>query len=124
MLKKVAGVLKASDLLNKFVFVGGCTTFLFVDRAAQAQIRSTEDVDLIVSVISRGEHYQLQKQLKQHGFIEKIPIFEKDAHICSLYLDSIRIDLMPTDEVILGFSNQWYPSAFTNFELYGNPPFK
>ncbi len=50
MLKKVVSKLTPS-LREKIVFVGGCTTCLFVDDVSQEDIRSTEDVDLIISVL-------------------------------------------------------------------------
>ncbi|WP_324769874.1 hypothetical protein [Pokkaliibacter plantistimulans] len=51
MLSKVATAL--GELRNEMVFVGGCTTGLLItDQLSLEQVRHTDDVDLIVSVIT------------------------------------------------------------------------
>ncbi|WP_426127675.1 hypothetical protein [Pararhizobium sp. PWRC1-1] len=48
MLKAVATAL-GDDLRNRLVFVGGCTTALFItDPVTLEDVRSTDDIDLIV----------------------------------------------------------------------------
>ena len=46
MLKAVAEAI-GPDYLDQVVFVGGCTTVLFMDENDAERIRHTEDVDLI-----------------------------------------------------------------------------
>lgn len=111
MLGKVAKHL--GDLCDDFVFVGGCTTCLFVQEQQRNDIRSTHDVDLIVSVLGRMDYEAVKDKLKQRGFSEPPPNADEHNHICALWLDnSLQIDLMPIREDILGFSNQWYQKAF------------
>lgn len=51
MLSKVATAL--GKFRNEMVFVGGCTTGLLItDQLSLEQVRHTDDVDLIVSVIT------------------------------------------------------------------------
>jgi hypothetical protein len=38
------------------------------------------------------------------------------APICRWIYQDIKVDVMPTDENVLGFNNQWYPGVF-NVEL-------
>jgi len=62
MIEVVARAL-GDELLHQMVFVGGCTTGLLVtDEFTKEQIRYTEDVDLVVHVINRGEWYQFSEQ--------------------------------------------------------------
>ncbi len=50
MLETVAGAL-GSDLRKRLVFVGGCTTVLFItDDITLEDVRATDDVDLIVDL--------------------------------------------------------------------------
>jgi hypothetical protein len=35
----------------------------------------------------------------------------EDAPVCALFLGDLRVDFMPYDAAILGFSNQWYERA-------------
>jgi len=98
------------DLLEQFVFVGGCTTGLLVtDDFTKEQIRYTEDVDLIVHVVGRGEWYQLQQKLRDRGFSEDME--SSNQVICRMLLDRLKVDVMPDDPNILSFSNRWYPKA-------------
>lgn len=115
MLKKVVSKLTPS-LREKIVFVGGCTTCLFVDDVSQEDIRSTEDVDLIISVLTHGEYRHFQEELKSCGFKE-LGLEDEEGPICRMKLENILIDLMPTN-AILGFENKWYPIAFETAENY------
>lgn len=45
-----------ASVLDELVFVGGCTTGLFVTDPAAAGIRPTRDVDAIVDVPLKGPH--------------------------------------------------------------------
>ncbi len=52
MLVEVARAL-GPELINQVTFVGGCTTaLLLTDEVTAEQVRHTDDVDLIVHVIS------------------------------------------------------------------------
>jgi predicted nucleotidyltransferase len=104
MLESVAGAL-GSDLRERLVFVGGCTTALFItDPITLEDVRATDDVDLIVDLAGYGEWAQLQEQLRQKGFLES----PQDEVICRMRLGELKVDFMPDDAKILGFSNRWY----------------
>ncbi len=116
MIEIVARAL-GSELLERVVFVGGCTTGLLVtDDFTKEQIRYTEDVDLIVHVISKGDWYQLQQRLRDKGFMEDME--SADGAICRMLLDGLKVDFMPDDPKILSFSNRWYPMAMETAERY------
>jgi len=122
MLKQVAEALGA-DLRPKMTFVGGCTTaLLLTDPFTQEQVRSTDDVDLIVHVMSHMEYHQLQKQLAQRGFRLSPDHTEEEMPICAMTLGSLRVDFMP-DSNVLGFTNRWYAKAMetaTDYSLDAN----
>ncbi|QOZ07510.1 hypothetical protein [Bradyrhizobium sp. CCBAU 51765] len=104
MLETVATAL-GDDLRERLVFVGGCTTALFItDEITLEGVRATDDVDLIVDLVGRAEWAQLQEQLRQKGFAESA----EDDVICRMRLGDLKVDFMPDDESILGFSNRWY----------------
>ncbi|WP_307720393.1 MULTISPECIES: hypothetical protein [Bradyrhizobium] len=87
------------------VFVDGCTTALFItDEITLEGVRATDDVDLIVDLVGRAQWAQLQEQLRQKGFAES----PQDDVICRMRLSNLKVDFMPDDESILGFSNPWY----------------
>ncbi len=61
------------ELLSGVTFVGGCTTALHVSDAWTLQsIRFTDDVDIIVQVMSRAQWREMQSSLRQRGFYESI----------------------------------------------------
>lgn len=107
-LEAVAAAL--DDLLEKVTFVGGGTTILLVDEAAYYGVRKTDDVDVIVDIATRVEYHQFGEALRKHGFQE-----DTDGPICRWLIDTdmgrVKLDVMPTDEKILGFSNRWYEDA-------------
>lgn len=98
------------DLVQKTAFVGGVTTGLFItDEYAREQVRFTDDVDIIVGVMTQGKWVQLKEELHAKGFTES----SDDDVICRMRLDGLKVDFMPDDEKILGFSNRWYALGLT-----------
>ncbi len=65
------------------------------------------DVDCIVDVISLKQYNQISKRLREKGFKQSM----EDSVICRWRIDGIILDVMPTDEKILGFGNPWYQDA-------------
>ena len=109
MIKQVAE--KLGPLRPKVVFLGGSATGFHITDKAEPEIRATKDVDIIVEVASRVDYHQLEKTLRELGFFQKM---QKDDPICRWYINDVIVDVMPTDENILGFSNRWYLPAIKN----------
>jgi hypothetical protein len=107
MLEFVA--VKLGEIRNDVVFLGGCTTGLFITDVEFPDVRHTLDVDCIVDVISLNQYHQLEKKLIKQGF--KKSLYEEV--ICRWFYDDVTLDVMPTDENILGFGNRWYKSAIS-----------
>ncbi|MFG1495259.1 hypothetical protein ABMA57_01415 [Saccharospirillum sp. HFRX-1] len=98
-----------AELREMAVFVGGATVFLYIDDPDLEQLRATEDVDVIVEVASQLEWQQLERKVRQLGFESSLI---EDDPICRFRKADIVLDIMPTLEDVLGFSNPWYPLAF------------
>ena len=95
-------------LRNRLVFVGGCASGLLLTDSAAPAARVTQDVDAIVDVTSLAEYHRLELQLQQAGFKhDRSP----DAPICRWIGGGGVLDVMPTDERVLGFGNRWYAEA-------------
>lgn len=108
LLLSVADAL-GEELLEQVAFVGGATVSLHLDDAQPMDIRSTKDVDFIVSVTSYGDYQRLGEQLRQRGFNEDSqPEDGELSPICRYICNGITVDVMPDDELILGFSNPWF----------------
>lgn len=98
---------KLGTLNKKLIFLGGSTTGLFITDTGIPDIRPTLDVDCIVDVITLQHYHQLEAQLRQRGFKKSI----NDDVICRWHYDHLILDVMPTNENILGFGNRWYKAA-------------
>lgn len=107
MLMGVADAL-GEKLLSQITFVGGVTVSLHLDDAQPIDIRSTMDVDFIVSVTSYFDYQKLSDELKSVGFKEYIPQSDETAPLCRFICNGIIVDVMPDDASVLGFSNEWF----------------
>jgi hypothetical protein len=65
-------------------------------------------VDAIVEVTSLFEYHELERELERYGFRHDR---RSDAPVCRWLVGACVLDVMPTDERILGFSNRWYREA-------------
>lgn len=120
MLEIVVSAL-SDNLIKDMVFIGGCTTSLFLDPDNLALVtRYTKDVDLIVDIRTTTQWYELDEKVRKLGFknYQSPDPFEKDV-TCRYQLgEDLIVDFMPTDEQILGFSTYWYSEAFENSVTY------
>jgi hypothetical protein len=105
-LKHVATQL--GPLLSEVVFVGGCTTGLFITDKAAAEVRATFDVDVIAEIASYAEYATFSERLRDQGFQEDI---SGGAPLCRWLIDEMILDVMPTEQKVLGFTNRWYREA-------------
>lgn len=105
---------KLGEIREDVVFLGGCTTGLFITDPEFPDVRYTLDVDCIVDVISLSQYHQLEKKLTKQGFKKSLT----EDVICRWFYDDVILDVMPTDEGILGFGNRWYKKAIAGSILY------
>jgi predicted nucleotidyltransferase len=105
-------------LRERFVFIGGCVSGLLVTDAAAPPARTTRDVDVIVEVLTLAEYHHLEKDLLAAGFRhDRSP----DAPMCRWTIGAAIVDIMPSEEGVLGFGNRWYPEAIRTAGLFSLP---
>jgi hypothetical protein len=101
---------RLSPLLDRFVFLGGAVTELFITSPGVAGTRQTKDIDIVVNVLNLGEYAEsLRAQLMGLGLREDI---RDGAPVCRWLLDDLIVDIMPTRGDILDFSCDWYQLAY------------
>jgi len=93
-------------LLDQLTLVGGCAVGLLITDPTRPTVRATVDVDLLTEVTSLVGYYELSDHLKELGFVLSGDI------VCRFKKDGLIIDVMPTQDNVLGFGNIWYPAAF------------
>jgi hypothetical protein len=103
MLQTVANGLE--ELKDEVVFVGGAVAELYADNPAASEIRPTLDVDCVIEMSSRLQFERLEENLRTKGFNNDT---SEGAPICRWIYKDIKVDVMPTDSDVLGFSNRWY----------------
>jgi len=102
------------EMVEEVVFVGGAVAGVLITDSSTARIRATKDVDCIVEVSTRSEYdSRIRDRLLKCGFHELIG---EGIPICAWQKDGIRLDVMPTNEAILGFSSPWYTGAIKTAE--------
>lgn len=98
-------------MLADIVFVGGCATGLLITDPAAGDVRPTTDVDVITEVSSYAEYAALSERLRAIGLTEDN---REDAPTCRWRHDELVLDVLPTNEQILGFASQWYRPAIAS----------
>jgi len=105
---------KLGELNDEVVYLGGCTTALFINDPLSLDVRPTLDVDCIIDVLSLGQYYKFEEKLKEKGFHRSM----QDDVTCRWHYDDIILDVMPTDENILGWGNFWYKEAIKHAVIH------
>lgn len=109
-----AAVTALGNFQSRFVFLGGSTTGLLVTDPAAASVRATLDVDVVVEVMTLVDYHELERELEHAKFTHDR---SADAPICRWIVGGCRVDIMPTDEKILGFGNRWFVPAIETAQL-------
>ena len=102
------------ELRERVVFVGGCATGLLVTNMAVIDVRSTEDVDAIIEIVSLPAYHGLRPQLSKLGFVQTM---QDNTPPFRWLWRGMQLDLVPLDEKVLGFANRWYRAGFANAVL-------
>jgi len=103
------------DFRDEVVFVGGATLGLLVSDPAAPRVRPTDDVDIVVEVVSYADYeLSVATRLRELGFAV---CTDPAAPICAWELDGMRVDVMPSNEKVLGFSNRWYQEVLSTASL-------
>jgi predicted nucleotidyltransferase len=85
--------------------LGGELREQLVTDPAMPAIRPTEDVDLVAEVTVLSAYHTIESALTARGFVQDM---SRDAPICRWRIGAVAVDVMPTVETVLGFSNRWY----------------
>lgn len=103
---------KLGAIVEEVVFLGGAAIHVWITEQATPDTRVTYDVDVVCEVTSLPDYYRLEDRLRGQGLVQS----EVESVICRWHASdgSLAIDVMPQDEEILGFSNDWYAAAIEN----------
>lgn len=109
---------RVQPLLEEVVFVGGQVAELLITAPGATRVRPTTDVDIVVEASTRLRYAEVEAELRSFGLVNDV---REGAPICRWTTpEGFTLDVMPTDENVLGFTNRWYPEAIAQarpFEL-------
>ena len=91
MLELVAESL-GEALREQLVFVGGAIAGVLITDPAMPEIRPTQDVDVVCSVVGRADDQRLGMQLRKQGFQEDE---RPEAPLCRWRIGEVALDVMP-----------------------------
>jgi hypothetical protein len=111
----IAAARLLTPVLDAIVFVGGCTTGLFISDPGAGEVRPTLDVDVITEITSYEGYIAFSDRLRKLNFDEDT---SEGAPLCRWKNGETVLDVMPLDEKILGFSNRWYKDAMVEAQQY------
>lgn len=105
-------------LLDEVAFLGGASLALWMTDSAAPDPRVTLDVDVIVVINTRLGYYDFGERLRRQGFTDDA----ESGIVCRWrHATGLILDVMPTDDGILGFANRWYPDAIAAAEAIALP---
>ena len=102
------------DLRTRVVFVGGAVLKLYATDPAAPEPRPTLDVDCIIEVSTRFAYSKLEEDLRRKGFRDDQ---SEGAPVCRWLVKDIKVDVMPLQPDILGFSSEWYEEGFRHIHM-------
>ncbi|MBV4453843.1 MULTISPECIES: hypothetical protein [Pseudomonas] len=118
MLSAVAEGL-GEELLKEVAFVGGSTTWLLcTDDIVLDDIRSTDDVDLVIELGGIADWQKLTERLAAQGF--KITAEHSDV-TCRFKFNDVIVDVMPSVKEVLGYENRWFVDGLANADIITLP---
>lgn len=95
-LEAIIEVAKAVESVGlNFVFTGACVLPFLVAKEFCYGLRTTEDVDLIVQIISRGQMAEVEEKLRRVGF--QNDQWTESRHRCRWVYNGIIVDVMSDD---------------------------
>ena len=106
---RIKGVYHAlCELQDSVAFVGGATVSLYMDNPEQSDVRPTNDVDVLIEIYSYADYAAIQEKLTRMKF----EVDSNSTIICRYKYQGLTVDIMPTDDAVLGFSNKWYKDGY------------
>lgn len=98
---------RLDDLREDAMFLGGAVVPLLITDPGAESARPTKDVDLTIEVTTRVDYYKLGERLRALGFSED----DTGGPICRWIIDELKVDIMPTEAHILGYTSSWFSAA-------------
>ena len=91
-----------------YAFVGGSIVNLLIDNPDFAPARPTDDVDVILGVVTSERYSDVEARIRALGFEHDM---REGAPLCRWVLGNLTVDIMPTEGADLGLNTAWFKEA-------------
>ena len=91
-----------------YAFLGGSVVNLLLDHPELTLARPTDDVDVIIEMISGARYSDIEAKLRLVGFGHDM---RQNAPKCRWILGGVTVDIMPTEGTGLGLNTAWFAEA-------------
>lgn len=109
-LRAVAEKLDALQL--DYAFTGGAIVNLLLDHPELSPARPTDDVDVILEVVTARHYAEIEERLRKLGFDHDM---RPGAPRCRWTLgEHLTVDIMPVSGSFLGLNTQWFAEALAS----------
>ena len=88
-----------------YAFTGGSIVNLLLDDPELSPARPTDDVDVIVEIVSGTRYSDVEAVFRGLGFEHDM---RQGAPMCRWRLGTLVVDIMPTEGERLGLNTQWF----------------
>jgi len=92
----------------EYAFLGGSVVGLLLDHPSLSPIRVTDDVDVVIEVVSQPRYSRIEEKLRSLGFEHDT---RDGAPRCRWRLGHLTVDIMPVDGDFLGLNTAWFREA-------------
>jgi hypothetical protein len=99
---------KLDRLGLNYAFVGGSIVGFLLDDAQLSPVRPTDDLDIILEVVTTQRYSDIEAKLRGAGFAHDT---RQGAPMCRWTLSGLTIDIMPTEGGFLGINTAWFAEA-------------
>lgn len=107
------------ELNDKAVFVGGATLPFYIPEKYLAQVKPTEDINVVMEIVGRNQNIMNEKLLREKGFRHDT---SKGATACRWIFRDFKVDVMSSDQSGMGFTNRWFREGIQNSIQVLNSP--
>lgn len=108
-LKTVAARLDRLGL--DYAFLGGSVVGLLLDHPELSPVRATDDVDVVIEVVSRARYAHVETKLRALKFDHDM---RPGAPRCRWVLGNLTVDIMPVEGDFLGLNTAWFGEALAS----------
>lgn len=91
-----------------YAFVGGSIVNLLLDNPGFSPARPTDDVDVILEVVTSDRYSDVEARIRALGFDHDM---RQGAPLCRWVLGNLIVDIMPTEGADLGLNTAWFKEA-------------